>query len=108
MKLPIRGIKLSYTRKYTIPYLISQFILRIIPITTSNCALRKHPPFLGKASLRSNGVALLPNLLSSSENPAQNRLVLSQRARFKAAYCALHEFEKAPLFLHSRALIKRL
>jgi hypothetical protein len=78
-------------------------LILYIPITTSNCALRKHQPFVGKASLRRNGIPL-----SSSENAAQNLLVLSQRARFKAAYCALHEFERAPLFLHSRALIKRL
>jgi hypothetical protein len=65
-------------------------------------------PFLAKASLRSNGVPRLPNPLSSSKNAAQNRLVLSQRARFKTTYSELHEFERAPLFLHSRALIKRL
>jgi hypothetical protein len=58
---------------------------------------------LGKASLRRNG-----NPLSSSENAAQNWLGLSQRARFKEAYSALREFEKGPLFLHSRALIKLL
>jgi len=75
----------------------------LIPITTSNYPLRKHQPFLGKASLRRNGIPL-----SSSENAAQNRLGLSQRASFKAAYSALHEFERAPLFLHSRALIKLL
>jgi hypothetical protein len=55
---------------------------------------------LGKASLRRNG-----NPLSSSENAAQNPLVLFRRTSFKAAYSALHEFEKAPLFLHLRALI---
>jgi hypothetical protein len=57
---------------------------------------------LDKASLRRNGIPL-----SSSENAAQNRLVLGQRAKFKAAYSALHEFERAALFLYSRALIKR-
>jgi hypothetical protein len=35
-----------------------------------------------------------------------SRLVLSQRARFKETYSALHEFEIAPLFLDARALIK--
>jgi hypothetical protein len=75
----------------------------IIPIRISNCLLRKHQLFLGKASLRSNGIPL-----SSSENEVQNQLVLSQRARFKAAYSALHKFERAPLLLHSCALIKLL
>jgi len=74
-----------------------------IPIPIKKCSLRKPQPILGKASLRRNG-----NPFSSSENAAQNRLGLSQRAWFKAANSALHEFERAPLFLHSRALIKLL
>ncbi|MFT4747697.1 MAG: hypothetical protein ACI8XG_001779, partial [Congregibacter sp.] len=40
--------------------------------------------------------------LSSSENAAQNRLGLPQRARFTGAYSALREFKIDPLFLHSR------
>jgi hypothetical protein len=60
-------------------------------------------PILGKASMRRNGYPLL-----SSENAAQNRQVLSQRARFKAAYSSLHEFERAAQFLHSHVLIKLL
>jgi len=44
----------------------------------------------------------------SSESATQNRLVLSQRTSFKAALSALHEFERAALLLHTRALIKLL
>jgi hypothetical protein len=74
-----------------------------IPFRIDNWPLGKSQTILGKASLRNKGTPL-----SSCENPAQNRQALPQRARFKEAYSALHEFERGPLFLHSRALIKLL
>tara|TARA_R110002153_G_scaffold17854_9_gene62349 strand:+ start:25960 stop:26211 length:252 start_codon:yes stop_codon:yes gene_type:complete len=56
-------------------------IQNVIPIPLKKCSLRKPQLILGKALLRRNG-----NPLSSSNNAAQNQLVLSRRARFKEAY----------------------